>query len=79
MNEQSEAAWRCEKEDQIAKLEEIKTKRRKETFQRVHTLFGELTRLGVFDNIAGMSDATHPDEINSLCDAVAAECEELKV
>lgn len=44
----------------------------KPLIQRVHEFFRELTELGQFDKMSGLSDLTHPDEINSLCDAVAA-------
>lgn len=44
----------------------------KPLIQRVHEFFRELTELGMFDKMSGLSDLTHPDEINSLCDAVAA-------
>lgn len=39
---------------------------------RVHTLIKNLSREGVFDEIAGRWDWSHPDMINSLCDDVAA-------
>jgi len=45
------------------------------TLERVSEFFQELTKLGLFDHMAGMSDLTHPDKINSLCDAVDAAIE----
>ena len=43
--------------------------------KRVHSFFKELTELGVFDEMVGRSDLTHPDVINSLCDDVAKNAE----
>lgn len=45
----------------------------KTTMQRVYDFLADLTDLGVLDDISGRSDLTHPDAINSLCDAVQAE------
>lgn len=43
-----------------------------DVLKRVYELFADFTRLGVFDEVVGRSDATHPDVINALCDDVEA-------